>query len=320
MTDNPTSLYTAWFNAVPQAFRAMLPAGAAGVQPLAAVESGQAPLSFPVDQVDKALKVLDGVLTQLYQSYMPLLAQGNLAEGPVKALASAGTEMLNRMLEATANAGAALPGLQSLSGFAQLAGPWSALLPALVPGAQQESHPGAELLQTGMERAFGGLGDAFGLRPMRELEEACREAIQASVSKRHAQLEYLAVVAQAWSAGTQRLLQDLNAMGARGERVESLLVLVRLWAKAIDAPMHDAMQGEGGLAVTAKLIRASSEHRQHLQKAIKLASEALQIPTRADVDEAYREIQELKRELRRLKRSMQAAVPKKRIQAKEHKA
>ena len=88
MTDDPTSLYTAWFNVVPQAFRAMLPAGAAGVQPSAPVESGSghASLAFPVDQVDKALKVLDGVLTQLYQSYLPLLAQGNLAEGPIKAL------------------------------------------------------------------------------------------------------------------------------------------------------------------------------------------------------------------------------------------
>ena len=310
MTDSPTSLYTAWLSAVPQAFRAMLPAGTADLVAPAASESAHASLPFPVDQIDKALKVLGGVLTQVYQSYLPLLAQGNLTEGLVKAPANAGTEMLGRLLEATASASGAMPGWHNLNGLAQLAAPWNGLLQGLLAGAQG-SHPGADLLQTGIERAFGGLGDAFGLRPMRELEEAWRGAIQASVAKQHAQLEYFAVVAKALSEGTQHLLQDLNAMGVRGERVESLLAFIRLWAKAIDAPMHDAMQGEGGLAATAKLIRASSQHRQHLQKAVGLASEALQIPTRADVDEAYREIQELKRELRRLKRSLQPDAPKK---------
>ena len=34
-----------------------------------------------------------------------------------------------------------------------------------------------------------------------------------------------------------------------------------------------------------------------------IASEALNVPTRAEVDDAYREIQELKRELRRMRKS-----------------
>ena len=109
-------------------------------------------------------------------------------------------------------------------------------------------------------------------------------------------------------------------MAARGERVESLLAFIRLWAKAIDAPLHEAMQGERGLEVTAKVIRASTQHRQQLQRAIGLASEALYVPTRADLDQAFREIQELKRELRRLKRALPPAARRKMIQTREHDA
>ena len=109
-------------------------------------------------------------------------------------------------------------------------------------------------------------------------------------------------------------------MGARGEPVESLLVLIRLWANAVDAPMHATMQSERGLAVTAKAVRAATEHRQRLQKAVALASEALHVPTRADVDEAYREIQELKRELRRLKKALPPSVLKKLTPARESEA
>ena len=84
--------------------------------------------------------------------------------------------------------------------------------------------------------------------------------------------------------------------------------------------MHEAMQSARGLEVTAKLIGASSQHRQQLQKAIGLASEALHVPTRADMDDAFREIQELKRELRRLKKALPPAAQKKMMQAREQAA
>jgi class III poly(R)-hydroxyalkanoic acid synthase PhaE subunit len=173
------------------------------------------------------------------------------------------------------------------------------------------SGAGTNQLQLGIERTFGGLGDAFGLGPMRELEQAWRDMLAASTAKQRAQAEYLALVAQAWSAGTTGLVKELQAMGQRGERVESLLAFIRLWAKCVDAPLHETMQGARGLEVTAKVIRAASQHREQLQKTIGIASEALHVPTRKDMDDAFREIQELKRELRRLKKALPTAAQKK---------
>jgi len=198
--------------------------------------------------------------------------------------------------------------------------PLTAMAQAAMQAVGGALKPGASQLQLGIERTFGGLGDAFGLRPMRDLEEAWRDMIAANAAKQRAQAEYLAIVAEAFNKGTQGLMQELQAIGGRGERVESLLAFIRLWAKAIDAPLHEAMQGARGLEVTAKVIRASTRHRQQLQRAIGLASEALYVPTRADLDQAFREIQELKRELRRLKRALPPAARKKMILTRERDA
>jgi hypothetical protein len=185
------------------------------------------------------------------------------------------------------------------------------------PALSASAFPGAAQLQLGIERTFGGLGEAFGLGPARQWQEAWREMLVASVAKQRAQAEYLALAAQAFATGTATLLRELRSMALRGERVESLLAFIRMWAKAIDAPLHDAMQGAAGLAVTAKVIRASTAHRQQVQRLVGVASTALHVPTRDDLGEAFREIQELKRELRRLKRALPAAAQKKLVARKE---
>jgi hypothetical protein len=75
MTDTPASLYAAWFETLPGFFRAMLPAEGGAPSPTTGTAE-QTSLPFPADQVGKALNGMNRVLTQLYQSYLALLAQG----------------------------------------------------------------------------------------------------------------------------------------------------------------------------------------------------------------------------------------------------
>jgi hypothetical protein len=316
MTDNPNSLYTAWLNALPQAFRMLVPAASAEAQSPAdgAFDSASAP--FAAEQVGKALDVLDGLLVQVYRGFLPFLAKGDLTAEPFQALVDSGTKAVDRWMATLAEPLTALQSLPDWAGMVNSAQPWTSLFQGFAPGVQGKAV-GANQLQLGIERTFGGLGEAFGLGPMRELQQAWREMLTASAAKQRAQVEYLAVAVQAWVKGTQGLLQELQAIGARGERIESLLAFIRLWAKAIDGPMHEAMQNARGLEATAKLLNASSRYRQQLQKAIGLASEALHVPTRTDMDGAFREIQELKRELRRLKKALPPAAQKKLMQARE---
>lgn len=278
MNDDLTSLYSTWLNLLPQAFAQLAPAN-----PGAGAANKAAP--YPVDQIQRAMGGLDTMLTQLYQSYLPLLANGKLTAEPLKGLADSSAAAFNQMLAMSANPFAGLPPMMDGAHF----------------GA------GTNQLASGLERTFGGLAEAFGMGPARELKGAWGDMLTASAAKQRAQLEYLALVAQAFGKGTLALVQELQAMAGRGEHVDSLLAFIRLWAKAVDGPLHETMQGGPGLEVTAKVIRAASLHREQIQKTVALASTALHVPTRAEMDSAFKEIQELKRELRRLKKAPEVA-------------
>jgi hypothetical protein len=310
MFDTADSLYAAWYEALPAFFRGMMPPGS--VPPPARQPSEPSPdLSYPTHQVGKALEIMSAGLAQLYQAYVPLLAQGGLNADVFKAIVAAANEAHKQMQDVAARASVSQPDIAA----APALGFWNPWWSAWTPARADRAAP--NVLQLGMERAFGGLGDAFGLRPARELEAAWREIAAAAAAKQRSQAEYLALWAEAWGEGTRRMLRDLAAMAGRGERVESMLALIRLWATSVDAAVHEAMQSERGLALTAELTRAATGYRRHLQKAVALASESMHLPTQADVDEAYREIQELKRELRRLKKALPVAEQHKLRQARE---
>jgi hypothetical protein len=298
MSDNLASLYAGWTQAVPDAFRMFMPGAASAAPPGASSPSAppRPDAPFPVEQIHNALGVFDGMLTQLYQSYLPLFAQGRVTKEPFEALAQTATNAFKAMLVPLQQGAAGPPSADA----------WPALSASVLPGAAQ--------LQLGVERTFGGLGEALGLGPLRQLQEAWREMLLANVAKQRAQVEYLALAAQAFASGTATLMQQLQAMALRGEHVESLLAFIRMWVKAVDAPMHDTMQGKAGLDATANVVRASTAQRQQLQKVVGIASAAMYVPTRDDMNEAFREIQELKRELRRLKRTLPAATQKKLMQ------
>ena len=163
-------------------------------------------------------------------------------------------------------------------------------------------------LSLNLERAYGGLADAFGLASSRELQAALRAQATATLAKQQAQSEYLGLIVAALAKGSEGLLSRLADMGQKGESVDSLLGLVRLWSRAADEAMHAAMQSPKALESAAKLVRASTQSRQQQHRIVAIASQALNVPTRAEVDDAYREIQELKREMRRLRKSIGVAA------------
>ena len=200
---------------------------------------------------------------------------------------------------------------ERLTGFGQT---WAG---AMNPGALSANVFGAPLaafgdalkpLWLGRDRAYGGLADAFGLAPLRELETAGREMAQASLTQRQALQEYLEVVVEALRGGAELLTRRLVELGQRGESIDSMLGLVRMWARTTDEAMHGAMQKPRALELSARLLRASAESRRQQHRVVAIVSEALNVPTRAEVDDAFREIQELKRELRRLRKPVAAAL------------
>lgn len=284
-------LYQWWFGALPKFF-----GGAPAANSEAAPETA-AP--FPADRMAQALKLTQELLTTFYGGYFRAL----IARQPGEEL-RAFEELLHGQLTGL---GDKLTGLgEALTGHPD----FKALMPGLAGATMAAAADALKPLSTNMERAYGGLADAFGLAPLRELEAAGRDMAFAALAHRRAQAEYLEVTMSAAGKGVESLMQRLAAMGERGESVDTMLALVRLWAKTMDEAMHEAMQSPRALQASADLIRAAARSRRQQQRVVAIASEALNVPTRAEVDEAYREIQSLKRELRRLRKGAPAVTPR----------
>jgi len=267
-----------------------------GASPAAAPEkANDHPLPFPAAQVSEALGFTRLLLGPLYQGYLQALLAN---PDPGRAFV-AFQELMHEQLGRAADA---------LGGWARtLAPPRSALTTEswnLMKAPMEVFGKALGPLSLNLERAYGGLADAFGLASSREWQGASREMAAAAIEKQQAQAEYLSLVVGAMAKGSEGVLSRLASMGEKGETVDSLLGLVRLWSHALDESMHTALQSPKALEVSARLVRAASRARQQKQRVVAIASESLNIPTRAEVDEAYREIQELKRELRRLRKAM----------------
>jgi len=143
MTDAMTSLYSPWFDTLPEAFRALVPTPGAAAPAAAPRRRTAHPMPFPADQIGKAFSMLDGVLRQIYQSYLPLLAQGPLTAEPLLAMAQAATQAVDGVLKSWPGTPASLGAAAVAHGLAD-------------PGARRKPAPARHRTH------FGGLGTHSG--------------------------------------------------------------------------------------------------------------------------------------------------------------
>ena len=109
---------------------------------------------------------------------------------------------------------------------------------------------------TGFDRTFGALTDALGFGPMRKLQAAWQDLAAAAMAQNQARANYAMLVQGAFTAGLEGVLQRLAEMAEKGERVDSVLALLRLWAVSTEKAVHEVLQSEAGLAATATVARA----------------------------------------------------------------
>jgi hypothetical protein len=155
-------------------------------------------------------------------------------------------------------------------------------------------------LQRRADRSFGGLWDAIGLAPLRELQASALRLTDARIAECVALAECSRVAMLASVQGLGELAQVLAQRERKGEVVSSPLALLRLWLRSLDAATQEALLSDLGLAATSAVVRTGAQRRLAEQRLVSLGARAIGLPTRGEQDEAFHEIQGLKRRLRRL--------------------
>jgi hypothetical protein len=153
-------------------------------------------------------------------------------------------------------------------------------------------------LTTAFDRTYGAVSDALGFGPVRQLQAAWQQVLAAGMAQQEARAKYALLVQGAFAHGLEGLMTRLAEKAGAGERIDSVLALLRLWAVSTEQAVHETLQSEAGLAATATLARSALAYRKKMQQVASIIADLLDMATRRDLDEAFREIQSLKRELR----------------------
>ena len=161
---------------------------------------------------------------------------------------------------------------------------------------------GQDPLLAGLRHIYAGAHDAVGWGMYPRLADAMSELGNAQTAARDAQAKAAARITETWEIARQRFADGLKAKGGREESFADVQSYLRAWTVALDAAAQEAMQSESGLALTAEANRAASRVRLAQNRVVALWSELLNVPTRAELDEAYRLIHELRREVRALRK------------------
>jgi Poly(R)-hydroxyalkanoic acid synthase subunit (PHA_synth_III_E) len=158
-----------------------------------------------------------------------------------------------------------------------------------------------------MEHTYGAVSDALGFGAPRDFQKSMRAIIAAGIDRERAQVDLLARLNTAWPRIGEGVGKRLAELATQGKSPARLIELLRIWTEVSERVFHEILQSPEGLAAIAGYLRATTRYRIEVNRIIELVSEFYNIPTRAEVDEAYREIQSLKREVRALRRATPSA-------------
>lgn len=156
------------------------------------------------------------------------------------------------------------------------------------------------------EGTFGRLMESPSLGLTRELEEKLLRGFDAWLDYRRAVFEYQVSLSEVWleavDAGSERLLARAEA----SEPIESLRELWTVWIGAVDEKMEAAFRSEAYASVQGRMLNEAMRYRIHEREITDALLRSTDIPTRTELDQAYRDIYELRREVRALRREARA--------------
>ncbi|MCB9161167.1 MAG: class III poly(R)-hydroxyalkanoic acid synthase subunit PhaE [Caldilineaceae bacterium] len=183
----------------------------------------------------------------------------------------------------------------------------------------------AQWQQPGFAPSFGALGDVvsrtfdvyqqtFGrfldtppLGYAREYEEKVRRLTKVMQEFAVANVEYQAVMTDAWVNGLTKLMEALVARAQAGKPIRTFQELSAEWADIADPAFYEVFVGEKYVRAQGKLLTATMNYRIAQREFVEIMAKQLDMPTRTEVDAAHKSIYTQRRELRALKHALAEA-------------
>jgi len=138
----------------------------------------------------------------------------------------------------------------------------------------------------------------------RELSAKLINGFDTWVEFRKTSTEYHLILAKTSAQAFEEVMKELVALSERGEKVDSVRQLMNLWLDTIDHTFSKLYKSEEYLDVQRELSTAVMKYRLQEQEITEIVLKALNLPTRSELDDAYRSLYELRKEVKAIKKTL----------------
>ncbi len=260
------------------------------------------------------------LLMQAWQTVAPKVEQGKPWQPDLQKLLEQWRDELTNMPKRAASMGGDFAQLTKslFERWTPMTAPWLAML------GQASSHPGAAFLGgtagvgqlSNFAEMFQGpfanlsLGELPRATVAREKMGVFLKVADAFSDLQEAQTSYKKALGEGLATSVERTVEHLAKLAQKGEKVTSARDLMRTWFSIADKTLMEKFNTTEFLGVQDKLTVALMKHKKAQRDALEVVYAQMEIPTRSEIDEAYRDIHELKREVRALQRALKEATAK----------
>jgi len=151
---------------------------------------------------------------------------------------------------------------------------------------------------------FTGLADIPSMGIAREHQARVLRACDAFVDLRRLMLELNKLTTGALTKSVETVMTTLVEKSKRGEKIESVRDLNRLWINSADDVFTKMYASEEYLKLQRELSSAAMTYKIRQQGVIEMVLKSLNLPTRSELDDAYKTLYELRKEVKSLKKAL----------------
>jgi class III poly(R)-hydroxyalkanoic acid synthase PhaE subunit len=155
------------------------------------------------------------------------------------------------------------------------------------------------------ERTFGRLLESPSLGHTRELDADLLKGFDAWVDYRRASFEYQVGLAETWTEAFQEFMLKLVSRVEKGDPVQSVRQLLFLWIEVIDQVFAEVFRSEEYIRMQGHLVNTATAYRLREREIVDAFLKTSHVPSRSELDEAYRRIYHLKKDVKELKKALQ---------------
>ena len=151
---------------------------------------------------------------------------------------------------------------------------------------------------------FGGLAEIPSVGLAREHQAKILRAFDAYVDMRKVMLEFNKLTVGALNQAMESLMETLIEKGKQGEKIESVRELNRLWLDTADDVFTKMYASEEYLKAQHQLSKTGMTYKIRQQDVVEMVLKGMNLPTRSELDDAYKTLYELRKEVKSLRKEL----------------